>query len=285
MSGNPAGFDPKFDVGTMPDIFTDQESGCSKVDFLFVIDNSGSMADEQANLIANFPAFINGIQGVLSDVDEYQVGVVTTDAYSPNTGSPGCNVLGGLVTATGGGSSSNSVCVPYASGANYMSELDDLTTKFSCAAQVGTSGSGFELPLDALIAVVEKVNGGPGQCNEGFLRDDALLVTVIITDEWDGPNDPEGTSSGGDPQTWYDAVVAAKLGIPENVVVVSLINYAGGPCPPASNFYDGQHIVTFTNLFGINGFLGGVCEADYGPIFTQATDVIKNACDNFIPPG
>ena len=25
--------------------------------------------------------------------------------------------------------------------------------------------------------------GGPGECNEGYIRDDALLVIVVITDE------------------------------------------------------------------------------------------------------
>jgi hypothetical protein len=280
----PVGFEPKFDVATMPDIFLD-ESGCKKVDFLFVIDNSGSMADEQANLVNNFPAFITGIQSVLANVNEYQVGVVTTDAYTYNQAAPGCNVLGGLVVQTGGGSSSNQVCGPYAEGRNYMTQLDDLPTAFSCAAQVGTSGNGIELTMTAMENVVNKIHGGIGQCNEGFLRDDALLVIVLITDEYDGAGDPEGSSSAGTPMSWYDTVVAAKLGIPENAVVLSLVNYAGGMCPPSSTVYDGTNIVAFTQLFGENGFLGGVCEANYGPIFNEAIGVIENACNNFVPPG
>ncbi|MCA9709712.1 MAG: hypothetical protein KDK70_27990, partial [Myxococcales bacterium] len=261
----------KFDLGIPPDAPPPSEEGCTKVDFLFIIDNSGSMDDEQANLVNSFPGFINGIQSTLSQVDEYQVGVVTTDAYSPNNNVPGCNVLGGLVTKTGGSNSSNSVCGPYVAGNNYMTELDNLGTSFACAAQVGTDGNGIERPMDALVSVVNKVNGGPGQCNEGFLRDDALLVLVIITDEWDGPNDPEFPGSSGTPQNWYDAVVAAKLGIPENAVAVALINWQGSAtCPPSDSFYDGVHIRDFVNLFGANGFLGGVCEPDYGPIFSQA---------------
>src|SRR5204862_5903779 len=35
------------------------ERGCKKIDFLFVIDNSDSMDDEQANLARSFPGFIN----------------------------------------------------------------------------------------------------------------------------------------------------------------------------------------------------------------------------------
>ncbi len=275
----------KFDLGEQPDANVDIEEGCTKVDFLFIIDNSGSMNDEQANLINSFPSFISGIQSSLEQVDEYQVGVVTTDAYSYNNAVPGCSVLGGLVTRTGGSFSSNQVCGPYASGANYMTQDDDLNATFACAAQVGTSGSGTERPMDALTAVVNKVHGGVGQCNEGFIRDDALLVTVIITDEWDGPNDPETPGSSGTPQNWYDSVIASKLGIPENAVSVALINYAGGTCPPSNPAYDGQHIADFVSLFGDNGFLGGVCEADYGPVFDQAVGVIEDACNNFQPPG
>jgi len=47
---------------------------------------------------------------------------------------------------------------------------------------------------------------------------------------------------------------------------------------------DGVHIKHFTQKFGKNGFLGGICQADYGPIFAQAVGVIATACDNFIPP-
>lgn len=273
---------PRFDLGVQPDAGPPPEEGCTKVDFLFVIDNSGSMADEQDNLTASFPGFIAGIQSSLAQVDEYQVGVVTTDAYGPNTASPGCNVLGGLVTRTGGSDSSSSVCGPYAAGNNFMTEADDLNTAFACAADVGTAGDGCERPMDAMSNVLNKT---VGQCNNGYLRDDALLVLVIITDEYDGAGDPEGCNSSGDPMSWYDTVVASKLGIPENAVALGLLNYAGGPCPPADQVYNGGNIVNFVSTFGPNGFLGGICEPDYGPVFAQAVGIIEEACNNFTPPG
>jgi hypothetical protein len=276
---------PKFDLGVQPDAGPPPEEGCTKVDFLFIIDNSGSMADEQDNLTNSFPGFISGIQSALEQVDEFQVGVVTTDAYSPNTAVPGCNVLGGLVTRTGGADSSNSVCGPYAAGYNFMTEIDDLDTTFACAADTGTSGNGIERPMDAMTAVLNKIHGGVGQCNEGYLRDDALLVLVIITDEYDGAGDIEGANSAGDPMTWYNTVVAAKLGIPENAVALGLLNYNGGPCPPANIVYDGVNIANFVNMFGVNGFLGGICEPDYGPVFAEAVGIIEDACHNFQPPG
>ncbi len=55
------------------------------VDILFVIDNSGSMGEEQANLSANFPSFINVLEA--PDVKaNYRIGVTTTD-----NGNPYCN--------------------------------------------------------------------------------------------------------------------------------------------------------------------------------------------------
>ncbi len=274
--------DPKFDLGLQPDVTQEVEEGCTKVDFLFVVDNSGSMEDDQANLIANFPNFINGIQATLDDVDEYHVGVVTTDVYGSNAAN--CRLLGGLVVQTGGSASSNSVCGPYLAGANYMTEMDNLANSFACAAQVGTSGDGIERPMNAMEAAVRGDHAGAGQCNEGFLRDDALLVLVIITDEWDGPGDPEASGSNGDATQWFNTVVAAKGGIQENIVVVTLSHINGGACPPPDVFFNPADIQVFTEMFGDNGFQGCIT-GDFGQIFNDATAIIEDACNNFVPPG
>lgn len=269
-----------FDVGSPPNTGGDApqpERGCSKIDFVFVVDNSLSMEDDQANLIANFPALIEGIESTLTEVDDYHVGVVATDAYGWN--SPDCKVMGGLVTQTGGEASSNQVCGPFAEGHNYMTEQDDLAQTFACAAQLGVGGFGAEVPMDALGAVV---SGAAGACNDGFIRDDALLVAVVITDEWDGPGDPELLTSQGTPQDWYDRIVAAK-NVPENAAVVTLVNADDGPCPPSEPVYDGRRLVEFTNFFGPTGFTGGICDA-FGPTFEQAVGLIDEACSNFQPP-
>lgn len=268
-----------FDLGIQPDSSMPVQEGCQKVDFLFIIDNSGSMADNQVDLANNFPNFIDGIQATLEDVDEYQVGVITSDAYVFN--GAGCNQLGGLVIRTGGQDSSNMMCGPYASGKNFMTEADDLATTFPCAAKVGSEGNGLERPMNAMEVAVRKDLGGPGECNDGYIRDDALLVIVVLTDEWDGPGDPEFFGSTGNAGTWYDTVVAAKGGIPENIVVLSLVHFAG--CPPSDGFLSGD-IETFTNMFGANGFMGCIT-SDYADLFMQATTIIDGACENFVPPG
>src|SRR6476661_1736301 len=50
----------------------------TKIDVLWVVDNSGSMATSQQNLANNFPSFIQKFQEKAYD---FQMGVVTTDAY------------------------------------------------------------------------------------------------------------------------------------------------------------------------------------------------------------
>jgi hypothetical protein len=271
---------PTFDLGIQPDVMGQvPEQGCTKVDFLFVIDNSGSMGDNQADLADNFPNFIDGIQATLDEVDDFQVGVITSDAYQPNP--VGCRQLGALVTRTDGVDSSNAVCGPYAEGHNYMTQADDLATTFACAAKPGSEGDGLERMANAMEVAVRKDLGGPGGCNDGFIRDDALLVIVLITDEWDGPGDPEFFGSTGNAASWYDTVVMAKGGIPENIVVVSLVHTPA--CPPTDGLLSGD-LQPFTELFGANGFVGCITD-DYGTLFDEATGIIGGACENFMPPG
>ncbi len=265
----------KFDLGSTPDGGLPPEpAACLKVDLLFVVDNSGSMKNEQDNLVASFPGFVQEIQEQLVDAESLHIGVVTTDSYDWNS-DPCDNVLGALVTKTGGANSSNKVCGPYASGLRFMNEQDDLGTRFACAGQVGTAGSSNEKPLDAAIKALGPQLGAPGQCNEGFLRDDALLVLVIITDE-------EEEGSAGDPPDWFNALAALKGGIETNIVTLALIGPENPECAQAAEI--GHRIIDFAEMFTF-GSIGQICADSYQPFFHDAIAVIDEACDVFVPPG
>lgn len=261
---------PKLDIGAMPDVGGMTDEGCNKVDFLFVIDNSSSMAPHQANLVMNFPGFIDGIEGALDSVADYQVGVITTDAYAYNVAE--CQQLGSLVVRTGGDSSSNMTCGPYSEGYNFMTDADDLVQSFTCAAAVGAGGSGNEQPMLALTNAVTKLNGGDGQCNDNFLRDDSLLVIVYIGNEND--------NSPGTPMQYYQSVLDARFGIPENVVVMAITDPPGNPCGSGASI----EFTTFTMLWGENGFVVPFCGGDYAPYFQEAIGIIDDACANYMPP-
>ncbi len=62
---------------------------------------------------------------------------------------------------------------------NYTGET--LESVFSCMADVGVDGCGFEQPLEALYKALESTSAH----NLGFLRPDAALAVVFVTDEDD----------------------------------------------------------------------------------------------------
>lgn len=252
---------------------------CSLVDLLFVIDNSNSMIAEQANLIASFDGFIAGIQANLDEANDYHIGVVTTDAYALNEAP--CQELGALVTASAAGA-----CGPWAAG-RYISLADELGPAFTCAASVGADGDSNERQIGAALAAISPERGAPGACNEGFLRDEALLVLVLITDE-DDPGSPiPGDGTAGSPATWFAELVARK-GLETNIVVLAL---AGIVPPNACNngvpFEGAQisyRIAEFVKKFTY-GEMGDVCASDYSGFFAGSLALIRAACDNFMPEG
>jgi hypothetical protein len=64
------------------------------IDILFVVDNSGSMIEEQASWRHNFPAFINVLNTIEGGLPDVHIGVIST-----NVGTGGVNI-GGCSSAT-----------------------------------------------------------------------------------------------------------------------------------------------------------------------------------------
>ncbi len=282
---------PKLDIGGGGDTAGDEQSGddgCEKVDFLFVIDSSNSMETNQAELIASFPEFVATIQSTLESVDSYHVGVVTSDAYEFNE--DGCTDMGALVTQTGGKDSGMETCSPFATPARFLTEADDLPSAFACIGQVGTDGANDEAMLAGALGAISPALNEAGACNDGFLRDDALLVMVLITDEDDPGTCIDGNQScegsPGDPMEWHDEVVDRKGGHPENVVVLSLTRGSpGNACDEAQGTEkDGERVMAFAQLFGATGSVGDICADSFGPFFSAAVGQIESACGGFIEP-
>jgi hypothetical protein len=133
------------------------------VDILFTIDNSCSMAEEQAALAMNFNAFIS--YATLANVD-YRIAVVTTDDFSP----------------LGQGK--------FVAGTPTVLErsMPNVQQAFAQRVNVGISGSGNEKPLSTTLkALTAPMVTGP---NSGFLRDEANLAIILITDAPDQSQEP-----------------------------------------------------------------------------------------------
>ncbi len=180
-------------------------AGHVKTDILFVIDDSGSMSEEQTNLATNLGVFIDALAAMPVE-DDYQIGVTTTDvenfawsaangtrfAAGPENGNP--YPRGALVAVT----QSGGVGVPgdlvynattYAStngwGGNRILPRSSptLAQDFNANVRVGTSGSGKEQPFRAIrLALTDRIQDGT---NAGFLRPGARLAIFILSDEDD----------------------------------------------------------------------------------------------------
>jgi hypothetical protein len=150
----------------------------SAVDMLFVIDDSLSMKDEQEQLgIWSSELFdVLSLAGELPDLH-----IAVTSSSVPIPGRRGCDSGGSLHVgraALEDGRFLRDLAGPSGRERNYAGTL---TETFAEMALVGDSGCGFEQPFKAARSVLS--GSGPGA--EGFLRDDALLLVVFVTDEDD----------------------------------------------------------------------------------------------------
>lgn len=256
--------------------------GCKQLDFLFVIDDSISMFDEQNNLARSFPGFIAVIEQLLDARDSHVMVVSTSgraeDESAPTLEAQACEEVRGA----GKRRSRLGIDCGIAGGLPYMANgQPELAETFSCVAQQGITGSSFEAPMAATLDAIGAGLNGAGRCNAGFLREDALLVVTLITDE-------EDEQSEGNPEDWRAALLAAKGGNEAALVVLGLLGdnhtddgLLGGPC----GLLDADGAPRLQALVdSVDGFLGSVCAPDYAPFFQTAAGLVGGACSNFIPP-
>lgn len=132
-----------------------------KVDVLWVIDNSGSMSEEQDKLAREFPSFMEYFLG--SGLD-YHIAVTTTDTTAAG--------LNGRLRTVG----------PW----RYITPTTvNPVDVFSQMARVGVGGSFDETGSCAAWRALAQPSPELTQANQGFLRDDAALHIIMVTDEAD----------------------------------------------------------------------------------------------------
>jgi hypothetical protein len=168
----------------------------------------------------------------------------------------------------------------------------DVPGTFSCAAQVGTGGPSLEMPLHALeLALTDRVNDGT---NQGFLREDALLAVVVLTDEDDCSRQDNNFTVAND---------ACDSSMPE---IVDTDHYLGwldtlkgergrwataviagpGPGTCTSSFgeaFEATRLKGFVNDTGTNAVFSSICEGDLASALEDALNTFEAACDSFPP--
>ncbi len=158
-----------------------------QTDILFVIDNSGSMKEEQAAVATELPAFIQALEAGGGLEQDFRVAVITTSVYQnaqlPDGGSSfreyaALGQAGRLQAVPDGGE-----------GERMLLPGDpQLLEKFGRLIQVGTNGSGQETPFEAVRRALTLPLSGESVAEggtRGFLRDGARLLVAVISDEDD----------------------------------------------------------------------------------------------------
>jgi hypothetical protein len=266
------------------------EQTCSKVDVVLAVDASSSMNAEIATLPGTFALMKDTLATrVGNGITDFRVGVINacpSPAFFHDWAAQG-------------------VDCGFPANRNWLASDDpDLDAHFACVVDIplqdealeeqGGKNGGFGGKPDFCSdnddddeqpawTAAQAVQPGIPQ-NADFLRSDAVLFVIAITDE------DEEFADVDDEEDIRDALIAAKGGSEGNVAFLGI---GGDDCASA---YDGSHVKDSENLretaeeFGDRGMYRTMCKGQAGdPIadaFEEAlTTIVDAACDDFVPQG
>jgi hypothetical protein len=279
----------KLDVGSN-ETDTGPTMGCQAIDMLFAIDGSASMAEERNALAATnaFTQVVSTLEGLNGGGIDFRIGVTDDNDH-------GFLVPNGWAMAD-----------PWFDSQTLTTQ--EIANAFNGAvgqvAAFGGASLGCEHVLTSGTTLIDNDVSG-------FVRDDALLVLVLLSDVDDyGAYDQEGGNSCGigcataPPalQTLLDTLVAAKNGQTEGVAAIVVagdpsldggVNLCEQPGSCGCGGFDcavfhADRLYAFTDLVGTNGYAADLCS---GPasvptaVETALNDSIELACVNFEPEG
>jgi len=164
----------------------------TSLDVLFLIDDSSSMKVMQDKLIASFPTFMSRLQDP-PGLPDIHIAVVSSDMGAGDGSIPGCNATNGKngvfqysphSPCTFTSLDPGATYIANAGGtANYSGNVGDV---FACIAALGETGCSFEHQFAAITRAlgIDGLGAAPAD-NQGFLRPDAILAVVLLTNEDD----------------------------------------------------------------------------------------------------
>ncbi len=219
------------------------QEGTESVDILFVIDDSRSMETEQEKVAAGFGDFMAAF--VDTDLD-FQLGVTTTDLDE------GYGMAGRLVGEP-----------------PWLGPDDDWQQQMGQRFRVGIDGSDKERGLEAAWRVLS----GEDAYNDGFLREEATLALVFVSDENDCSH--EGSlAEDADGQLCYEY---DKALVPVTEYIERYRSLKGGNARVIASgilgpdvqagcdqTWPGHRYATVSEH--LDGHVGDICDSDYGEI-------------------
>lgn len=219
-----------------------RQVGVPAVDVLWVVDNSCSMWEEQKAVAANYPSLVEHF--VASELD-YHVGVVSTDMRDPGH-------RGRLRQVRG-----HRFITP---------DTPDAAGLFADMVRVGINGHWDEQGLEAAYTAIDVE---AQRYNVGFLRPDAVLHVIVISDENDySPWTPAEFASWLQTSKWTSGIVSFSS-------IVGL----NGDCPtavePGTDYLD----VTYR----VGGVVRSICSQDWSEVLrAMGQEVVLPSSEFFL---
>jgi hypothetical protein len=284
----------------------------NKVDILLVVDNSGSARGLEAALPELLDELIAGSEEPGHErpkLTDLHLAVVSTDMGLHGIESvPSCQGSGddGIFIAPSQEQleecSEASAILAYEEGVATASTTETL----ECLPMLGIQGCGFEQPLEAMLKSmwpgsddsIEFLDGtGHGEdANEGFLREDSLLVVIIATDEDDcslsDPSilDPRNAEPGGlntrcamaddeafEVERYVDGLRSLRDGdAPVLFVVV-------GGIPPELVNAEAQGEIDFEDPSSVDAYYDNVLDAPAMQVAISDQGTIEGTDDDLVP--
>jgi hypothetical protein len=261
-AGGPSSPQDPGDPPAVPDGIPGVAESCRAIDITISLDDSGSMKEERDSMRNDvFPAFAQALQQVGNGDVEFRTGVLDAcpnPAVFHTRGEGGeCNFWGEK---------------PW-----MLSDSPALANEFACVGDIYsgdnscTGENDDEQPASSIAAALE----GP-MADTGFMRQDALLVAVAITDEDEQPTPNMSAAEV------YDRLVALKDGRISNIAFLGV--GASTDCEGAyGEAREATKLKDITALFEQNGhgLFWDLCGGRLEDGLAEVVTVIDQACDSY----
>ena len=212
------------------------QKAADKNDILFVIDNSASMAPYQDELGLRFNEFLSWFD--VAGVD-YRIAATTTDVISEDAG----QILGPILTP----------------------DTADKTAVFGEVVDVGTQGNGTEMGYEAARIAILEVQ------DEAFLREEAFLSVVFVSDEQD--------SSPDSVQTYLKELQESKGTARDKVRIGCLVALDEDACDSEFGTHEGTRYMAGADMTG--GLSIDICTQGFSDIVTDLSLNLSRLTDVF----
>jgi len=201
-------------------IFTKTYAGSvnRNVDVLFLIDDSSSMKLTQDKFLRDFPTFMTGLQGT-QGLPNLHLAVISQDMGAGDGSITGCDTTGGKQGIFQYAARGTCTATNLDPGATYIADIagvrnytGNAADVFKCIAALGEAGCGFESQFASLLRALGADGRAAPAENQGFLRPDAYLAIIMLT------NEDDCSATPGVPlfDTGSNSTIQSQLGPPGN---------------------------------------------------------------------